>query len=182
MSRILDTVVVYRILRLLATPIEQSDAYKSGIVDKDGKKIKNPETNSERESYSILNRFVFKVQRALMRSNDRNARRLLTFAAAIAILKEDQNNLTVSEDVLLEMLDSYEEDASVQRQAKLLENEVVSFKNFIEDVAVNSAGAGGIAGIGTGPISQREPGRDPVFQPMLRRKKQKKKGNCCDEC
>jgi hypothetical protein len=176
MSRILDTVVVYRILRLLATPIEQSDAYKSGIVDKDGKKIKNPET------YSILNRFVFKVQRALMRSNDRNARRLLTFAAAIAILKEDQNNLTVSEDVLLEMLDSYEEDAAVQRQAKLLESEVVSFKNFIEDVAVNSAGAGGIAGIGTGPISQREPGRDPVFQPMLRRKKQKKKGNCCDEC
>ena len=39
MSRVLDTVVAYRILRMLATPIEQSDAYKRGIVDKDGDKI-----------------------------------------------------------------------------------------------------------------------------------------------
>jgi len=180
MSRVLDTLVVYRILRLLATPIEQSDAYKYGIIDKDAKKIKEPSTTSEKEAYSILNRFVFKVQRSLMRSNDRNARRLLSFAAAIAILKEDQSNLNLDEDSLVELIESYSDDESVQRQAKLLENKIVTFKNFIEDVAVNSAGAGGIAGIGTGPVSQKEPGRDPVFQPMLRRKK--KKSNCCDEC
>jgi len=98
-SRLTDAYVTYRIIRMLATPIENSDAYKMGIVNADGKKIKNPTTSSEKDAYSLLQRFVFKVQRALVKSPDRNAKRLLTVAAALSILKDHKEQDLDSLDV-----------------------------------------------------------------------------------
>ena len=89
MSSIGDTIVTYRILKLLSTPIEQSKAFKLGLIDKDGKELKKASNSDERNAYTFLNRFVFKIQRALMKSNDRQARRLLSFAAAVALLREN---------------------------------------------------------------------------------------------
>ena len=171
MSRFIDTVVAYRILRMLATPIERSDAFKLGIVDKDGKKIKEPLSSQELNAYSLLQRFVFKVQRALMRSPDRNSKRLLTFAAAMAILKEYTEDDEENVDALLEI---FMQDENVIRQAELLESSnLLSFRNFIDEEApANSAGGGNVAGIGVG--AQGEPGRDPRLMPMVRRKKKKR--------
>ena len=61
MSRALDAVVGIRMLKLLSTPINKSKAFQMGIVDADGKKIKNPTTTQEKNAYTLLNRFVFKV-------------------------------------------------------------------------------------------------------------------------
>ena len=167
MSRALDAVVGLRLLKLLTTPIEKSKAFQMGIVDKDGNKLKNPANTNERNAYTFLTRFAFKVQRALMKSSDRNARRLLTFAAAMALLKEykeDDDDLDVG--VLLEL---YMQDEDVITQAKLLESNVLSFKNYIDEE--NGVGGGAIAGVGIGP--QGEPGVDPRFMPLARRKKKK---------
>jgi len=170
MSRFVDTVVAYRLLRLLATPIERSDAFKLGIIDKDGEKIKEPVSQQELNAYSLLQRFVFKVQRALTRSPDRNAKRLLTFAAAMAILKEYTED---DEDNVEALLEVFMQDEDVIRQAKLLESSnLLSFKNFMDEEApVNAAGGGNVAGIGVG--AQGEPGRDPRLMPMVRRKKKR---------
>tara|TARA_B100000085_G_C18560235_1_gene519225 strand:+ start:3513 stop:4043 length:531 start_codon:yes stop_codon:yes gene_type:complete len=174
MSRFVDTVVAYRLLRLLATPIERTSAFQLGIIDRDGKKLKEPQTSQEMDAYSLLQRFVFKVQRSLMKSPDRNARRLLTFAAAMAILKEyteeDENNV----DALLEV---FEKDEDVIKQAELLESSnLISFNNFIgEDMAANNAGGGAIHGIGVGP--KGEPGRDPRLMPLARRRKKKRESS-----
>ena len=168
MSAALDTVIGIRLVKLLSTPIEKSKAFTMGIIDKNGTKIKNPSTSQERNEYTFLNRFVFKVQKALMKSNDRNARRLLSFAAAIALLreyKEEDDDLDIA--VLLEL---HMEDETVQQQARLLEKNMLSFRNYMEEM--NGVGGGAVAGIGVGP--QGEPGRDPVFMPMNRRKKKKK--------
>ena len=172
MSRFVDTVVAYRLLRLLATPIERSDAFKLGIVDKDGEKIKEPLSQQELNAYSLLQRFVFKVQRALTRSPDRNAKRLLTFAAAMAILKEYTEDDEENVDALLEV---YMLDEEVIRQADLLESSnLLSFRNYIDEDAANAVGGGNVAGLGVG--AQGEPGRDPRFMPMIRRKKKKRVG------
>lgn len=170
MSRFVDTVVAYRLLRLLATPIERSDAFRLGIIDQDGKKIKEPQSQSELNAYSLLQRFVFKVQSALSRSPDRNAKRLLTFAAAMAILKEYTEDDEDNVDALLEV---FMQDEDVIRQAELLENtNLLSFKNFMhEEAPANSVGGGNVAGIGVG--AQGEPGRDPRFMPLVRRKKKR---------
>lgn len=174
MANITDAIVVLRILKLLTTPIEKSDAYKYGIIDKNGKKIKNPESSSEREAYTILNRFVFKLQYALMKSPDRGAKRLLSLAAAMAILREhNEEDLDSMTDKEIESkLALYEMFDDVKQQSTLLEHNLVSFKTFREEVAANAAGGGGIDGIGIGP--KGEPGRDPVMMPMIRRKGKKK--------
>ena len=88
MSRAVDTVLAYRLLKMLATPINKSDAYNLGVIDANGKKIKEPTTSQEKDSYTILNRFIFKVQKALTKSPDMSSRRLLTFAAALSLLRE----------------------------------------------------------------------------------------------
>ena len=171
MSRALDAVVGIRLLKLLSTPINKSKAFQLGIVDNDGNKVKDPSNTNERNAYTLLNRFVFKVQRALTRSSDRNARRLLTFAAAMALLREykdDDDDLDVA--VLLE---HYMEDEKVQQQARLLESNVLSFKNYMSEM--NGVAGGAIAGIGVSP--QGEPGVDPRLMPMARRKKKKKDAN-----
>ena len=174
MANITDAIVVLRILKLLTTPIEKSDAYKYGIIDKNGKKIKNPESSSEREAYTILNRFVFKLQYALMKSPDRGAKRLLSLAAAMAILREhNEEDLDSMTDKEIESkLALYEMFDDVKQQSTLLEHNLVSFKTFREEVAANAAGGGGIDGIGIGP--KGEPGRDPVMMPMIRRRGKKK--------
>ena len=162
---------------MLATPIEKSDAYKMGIINADGKKIKNPSTPSEKDAYSLLQRFVFKVQRALMKSPDRNAKRLLTVAAAMSILREhDEKDLASYTDLDVEaLLEMYETDEKVIAESTLLEHNTISFRTFREEMAANAVGGGGIDGIGIGP--KGEPGRDPVMMPMVRRKKKKKNGD-----
>ena len=167
MSRFVDTVVAYRLLRMLATPIERSDAFRLGLVDKDGKKIKEPLSQQELDAYSLLQRFIFKVQRALSRSSDSNARRLLTFAAAMAILKEYTEE---DEDNVEALLEVYMQDEEVIKQAKLLEDyNLISFRNFDEETGVAN-----VAGIGVG--DKGEPGVDPRLMPMVRRKKKKRVG------
>ena len=48
MGRAIDLFVTYRFLRLLTTPFEKTDAFKLGIIDKNGNRIKKPKsTDSE---------------------------------------------------------------------------------------------------------------------------------------
>lgn len=178
MSRFVDAVVGYRILRMLATPINRSDAFQLGIIDKDGNKIKEPVTSNELDAYSLLQRFVFKVQKALTRSSDKNAKRLLTFAAAMALLRENEEHLEDLDEDLDVLLELYMNDETVQQQAHLLEMNTLSFKNYLTENDVeeeNSVGGGAIAGLGVG--DQGEPGRPANKMPMFRRKKKRRGGN-----
>ena len=80
--------------------------------------------------------------------------------------EDDEDNV----DALLEV---FMEDEEVIKQAELLESSnLLSFNNFMtEDLAANSAGGGAIDGIGVGP--KGEPGRNPRFMPLVRRKKKR---------
>jgi len=172
MSRALDAVVGIRMLKLLSTPINKSKAFQLGIINANGDKVKNPANSNEKNAYSLLNRFVFKVQKALTRSSDQNARRLLSFAAAMALLreyKEEDDDVNISS-----LLELYMNDETVVQNARLLEGNIVSFKDYYLD-EMNGVGGGAVAGIGVGP--QGEPGVDPRFMPMIRRKKKKKDAN-----
>jgi len=172
-GRLVDSLIVFKILKLLTTPIENSDAFNYGIIDANGKKIKEPTGAQELESYTILNRLIFKIQYALMKSPDRTSKRLLTLTAALAILREhstkDFSTYTV-EDINA-LLDMYETDEKIIAESILLERNTVTFKTFREEMAANAVGGGNIAGIGVG--NKGEPGVDPRLMPMIRRRKKK---------
>ena len=70
MGRAIDLFVTYRFLKLLTTPFNKTDAFKFGIIDEKGNRIRKPKssqvavelnTTEQRESYTILHKLVFKT-------------------------------------------------------------------------------------------------------------------------
>tara|TARA_A100000164_G_scaffold129093_1_gene114466 strand:- start:149 stop:634 length:486 start_codon:yes stop_codon:yes gene_type:complete len=91
-NRAVDLVITYRVIKLLVTPFEKQEAFKYGIIDKDGKvlrKYRTLKTTAEKKSYTILHRFVFNLKRVLQKAG--LGGRLGTFAVALAtLLREDK--------------------------------------------------------------------------------------------
>ena len=91
MSRGIDFLITYRVVKMLITPFEKTEAFKRGIIDKDGKvliKYKNV-LGSGRKHYTLLHRFVFNLKRILKKVG--LGSRLGSFAVALALLiKEDK--------------------------------------------------------------------------------------------
>ena len=40
MSRAIDLLITYRVIKMLVTPFDNTDAYKLGIIDKNGKVLR----------------------------------------------------------------------------------------------------------------------------------------------
>ena len=95
MSRAVDLLITYRIIKLLTTPFEKQDAYRLGIIDKNGKvlrKTKELKTGKERDSYTILHRFVFNLKR-LINIVPGGKSKLGTYAAALGLLLKENKDI-----------------------------------------------------------------------------------------
>ena len=95
MSRAVDFLITYRIIKLLTTPFEKQDAYRLGIIDKNGKvlrKTKDLKTPKERDAYTILHRFVFNLKR-LINIVPGGKSKLGTYAAALGLLLKENKEI-----------------------------------------------------------------------------------------
>ena len=101
-NRAVDLVITYRVIKLLVTPFERQEAFKYGIIDKDGnvlRKFNTLKTTAEKKSYTMLHRFVFNLKRILKRVG--LGGRLGSFAVALALLLKE-NKEYEQHKVLLE--------------------------------------------------------------------------------
>ena len=90
MSRAVDLFVTYRFLKLLVTPWNKQEAFKLGIIDKNGKALKKARDlgkESERASFTLLHRLVFNCKRIMSKIPFVRSQ-LGTYAAALFLLKE----------------------------------------------------------------------------------------------
>ena len=89
---VVDTVIVFRILKMMTRKWEEMDAYKFGIIDDNGKRIKSkkPKTSEEKNSFTLLHRLVFNLKRVL-ELLPFGRTRLASYAASLALLKENFN-------------------------------------------------------------------------------------------
>ena len=91
-NRVVDLLITYRIVKLMATDFKNQEAFKYGIIDANGKQLrKNRDLNTEAEkdSYTVLHRFVFNLKRLLAKFGLKSS--ISNFAVALAfILKENQ--------------------------------------------------------------------------------------------
>ena len=88
MGRAIDLFVTYRFVKLLTTPFEKTDAFKMGIIDKDGfrtKKVLYKQT--EQNAYTVLHKLVFNIKRIFAKVPGLRTR-LGTYAAALFLLKD----------------------------------------------------------------------------------------------
>ena len=120
-NRAIDLFVVYRFLKLLVTPWNKQEAFKQGIIDKNGnllKRAKDLKTEDEKSSFTLLHRLVFNCKR-IMNKIPLVRTQLGTYATALFLLKEHYH-IKVDE-------------RKVTRY--LMENNMIGFDNMIsEDV------------------------------------------------
>ena len=137
----LDNLLAFKILHMLVTPFEESDAFKHGIIDKDGnplKKSKDLKSSDEKESYTALNRLVFSLKRLLAKVPGGKSK-LASIVAAYWLIKESSGRRTViREEELMSLIELIEE-----KQLTLVEEEII-IEKFIAMMEDGGA-AGGIA-------------------------------------
>lgn len=95
MGRAIDLFVTYRFIKLLVTPFKDTDAYKLGIIDENGLRMKEPGTNKatilrtidEKNAYTILHKLVFNIKKIFSKVPGLRTK-LGTYAAALFLLKD----------------------------------------------------------------------------------------------
>lgn len=61
----LDNVISYIILKKLLLPVQKTEAYTLGIVDNQGRKLRDPENPEEKYVYTTLDNLIFRLKREL---------------------------------------------------------------------------------------------------------------------
>ena len=96
MGRAVDLFVTYRFIKLLTTPFEKTDAFKLGIIDQDGNRIRKPNssqveveltTSQLKNSYTILHKLVFNIKKIFSKLPILKTK-IGTYAAALFLLKD----------------------------------------------------------------------------------------------
>ena len=141
MSRIVDNAIALRVLKMLVTPFTDTDAFKLGIIDAEGRNLKKTSTlvsAHERDSYTYLHRLVFNVKKLINRLPG-GENRIKSLVAALWLVKEyyesnDRSTAFMQErfDNLIQLLDN---------RVSLVEEEILVKKFLEEDGVANVTGA-----------------------------------------
>jgi len=133
-GRVIDSLIVFRILKMLTTDFKKTPAYKFGFIDKNGNRIKtlpdpnnknqllrnDPKTKEEKNSLTPLHRLVFNLKK-LIRMVPFGKTAFASYAVALALLKEETN------------LDSEQTDQLYEDFYKLLKEEDVFQPEMLEE-------------------------------------------------
>ena len=139
-SPAVDLVIAYRFIKKLSTPPKDTEAYRLGIVDDTGKKVKRPKTAQERAAHGPLDRITFNLQRIISKVPGGKSR-LANYAAALWLMREEAET---------DGHFGFYEDST-------LEEEVLDLMDWLrEEAPTNAVGSGHIHGAGVGP--KGEPG------------------------
>ena len=98
MSRTIDALITYRVIKLMVTAFEKTEAFKRGIIDKDGKRKTeqtvargvrptNLNTAEKKNAYTVLHKLVFNIKKIFGKVPGLRTK-LGTYAAALFLLKD----------------------------------------------------------------------------------------------
>ncbi len=134
MGRAIDLFVTYRFLKLLTTPFEKQDAFKLGIIDKDGNRIRQPKstrpavelsTTELKNSYTILHKLVFNIKKIFAKVPGLRTK-VGTYAAALFLLKDTFKESVDDPDVFEKQFMKYLKEQGVELDNEISE-EVIGF-------------------------------------------------------
>jgi hypothetical protein len=169
MTSAVDLYVLYKFIKAISTPFDETKAFELGIINEKGKLLKKPKTKEEKDAYDHFDRFTFNIKRILQRVGlDKT---YATYAGALLLMKEGAEGV--------KMTDFEIEEALVENYKYLRENTDKSF-NLLQDEMTATGAA--VAGTGDDPVHWGKPkGRKPVLGrginglAYLRRRNKKKK-------
>ena len=171
---VVDVFMVYQFLKRLATPFNKWDAFKTGVIDRQGNIItkKRQRTAEQNKSFKIFDVMILRLKR-LLGEIPGGKTRIASYAAALWLIKEDWEQRSEEELLSEGMTDLDVDFLHYMREARNRK-----FTNFINDLKqisneeapANSAGGGAIAGMGVNGPSDVKVSRN-VRKPMRRRKR-----------
>ena len=144
LSAIADFAYAVRFLRLLTMPVEKTDAFKKGVIDKNYKVlVKGKErTTEQKNAYTVFHRIVFNLKRLIMKIPGGKST-VGSYAAAMLLIKEhtgmsDKKIIEIVEQVIghkFEEVDLYESkwyqrDDELMPGTYMLLNDTLDLQNF----------------------------------------------------
>jgi hypothetical protein len=115
-KRSLDALYTYRFIRTLVMPWNKTEAYKLGLLDDEGTKLRKPETAEEKDAYTFFHRVVFNIKRLIGKAP--MGKRLISFVVALKLLKE-QTGLSEEEVIaLVERATDFEFDKDLNEDSQ----------------------------------------------------------------
>ena len=134
MGRAVDLFVTYRFLKLLTTPFEKTDAFKLGIIDANGHRIKLPKstkpavelTTSElKNSYTILHKLIFNIKKLFAKVPGLRTK-VGTYAAALFLLKDTFKEHVEDPDMFEKEFMKYLKENKIELDREISE-EIIGF-------------------------------------------------------
>jgi len=150
-GKALDIYIAYKFIQLLVVPFDQTDAYKLGIIDGEGKilrKRKDLQTQEEKKAYpSIFYTLVWKIK-GLLEKLPFGKSKLASIAAAAYFLKEhvraQGGDAERVEDILYgfladngfeEMLES-RHSTVIENGTYLVEGDILDLNEYLDPVDI----------------------------------------------
>ena len=138
MGRAIDLFVTYRFLKLLTTPFEKQEAFKLGIIDKNGNRIRQPKstkpavelaTSELRNSYTILHKLVFNIKKLFNKVPGLRTK-VGTYAAALFLLKDTFKESVDDPDMFEKEFMKYLKEEGIEMDNSISE-EVIGFGEIL---------------------------------------------------
>ena len=149
---------VYQFLKKLVTPFNKTKAFDLGIIDEKGKILKRRrdlEGSEEKDAYNLSDTLIWNIKK-LMGKIPGGKSRLASYAAALWLIKEQQDGYKITEEELeLQFFDQFEKIYNND-----LEFDSATLKKFedilYEDSPTTAMGGGNIAVRGI-PLLKKPP-------------------------
>jgi len=143
---VVDIFMVYQFIKRLVTPFDQTPAYKLGLIDSEGKRLRKAQTAEEKRALGYFDRLVFNLKR-LLGGLPGGKTTLASYAAALLLLREEDERLITDDEYLLEEF------------RKVIDNiDMTAYNKLMEDAPANMTGAS-VVGTGDNIVhwSKRQP-------------------------
>ena len=158
-GKVLDLFLVYQFVKRLSTPWNKTEAFKLGLINEKGVKLKSAVSSEEQKAYAYYDRLVFNLKR-LLEKLPGGKTRLGSFAAALFLMKEGVNEKEYTQSELAEGL--YKE------MTMLDESTTKKLNELMEDAPANATG-GAVVGTGDNQATWKLDGRKKEMKAFLKR-------------
>lgn len=155
MGSISDYYLAYQFLKRIITPFEQWEAYKLGVIDKNGKQLipSNKLTPQQSNAFGYFDRVTSRLKQLLAKVPGGQSQ-LASYAAAYLLVREQDHEKLMKNEIRFQ--------EKFNDQLRNLTEEMVSA------IPTNAVGPGNVAGIGVGPQGE-PPVKKKTKKKMLRR-------------
>ncbi len=129
-----DIALAFKILKNLGQPWTEFNAYKAGLIDKDGKRLKKSDSTNK-DSLTSYDKIIINLKRLLQKAVGKN--RIVQRVASTFLLKEEYKDKPLTINTVLKELDlgDYESNSELIEQIQEIKSdELIYAKALVECV------------------------------------------------